>query len=104
MVISPQEANYKAKSKENIKSLEQRIDKALIDSLKNKESMNFSADLFPDEITRKTIIDKYRDAGWNVKYITDQRDGNYLEFSIKDKTGQYGSEKITEKIRPHYLR
>jgi len=37
------------------------------------------------DLTQKNILKKYRAAGWNVKYESSQRDGDYFEFVVKKK-------------------
>jgi hypothetical protein len=36
---------------------------------------------FSDNISMNEIMTKYRAAGWDVKYESDQREGDYLMFN-----------------------
>jgi hypothetical protein len=77
MVITPKEAKeLSAEEKANVKNLEIRIDKAL-----QEQRLTFAINHFPSSKVREQIIRLYRGAGWNVEYISDQRDGDYLQFS-----------------------
>lgn len=53
------------------------------------------------ELTRKDLLKKYENAGWNVKYQSDQRDGDFFEFTIR-KTRTYNN-KRDNGTRPDYL-
>ena len=94
MAITPQEAARKAKpSKEMLKNLEEKIDKILVEAQERGTSATVDASIFGNTATRTAVMDSYRKAGWNVKYSSDQRDGDYLSFSPKParnhSTSQY---------------
>lgn len=70
MVIRPSDI----KRSKLTKSIENKIDSTLKEGSRTYYTEAFDSD------TIEEIIEKYRNAGWKVKMIYDQRDGNYLEF------------------------
>lgn len=89
-MISPKEAYEKAKSDpQEMKKLEEMIDKELIESMKSGSyQTTIAANKFPNDISRKEIMNKYMQAGWNVKYESDQRDGDYISFQNNTSTSE----------------
>jgi hypothetical protein len=98
MVLTPKQANAQAKpGGQTIKNLEKRIDKALVEGIqRGSDSITLDASIFPNRIAMKAIRELYENVGWTVKYQSDQRDGDYLQFSRKKEKEQYGA-------RPNYL-
>ena len=86
MVVKPKELVNLITEEEKpiIKRLEETIDKILTKDFSGTGSLYFGiTDDFKNLRipTREKLLDKYRQSGWNVEEISDQRDGNYIEFS-----------------------
>ena len=82
MAITPNDVRRKAIDTSTMKRLEQRIDSALIEAGKTRMYATFDTSIFPSTLARDKIIDTYRRAGWDVQYISDQRDGNYVSMGV----------------------
>jgi len=84
MVLTPQQAKKMQERKEApaMRALEKAIDKALTEG--NFTFAIEQGDYYGrggvDYDVAQVVMKKYRDAGWNVKYVSDQRDGDYLDF------------------------
>ena len=81
-MITPEQAKKKASPDTvELQKLEKIIDDALVNGMVsgNKE-IHIDASLFPNYATRQSIMNKYTFSGWDVKYKSDQRDGDYLTF------------------------
>ena len=87
MVIGPNELENKIKTIQStlIKAAEESIDKYLELRYDGLSSVAIGVDSFKgmNRLTRESLIGKYRSAGWNVKYTSDQRDGDFYQFSKK---------------------
>jgi hypothetical protein len=81
MVITPQQARQLTQQdKAKLRSLEERIDASLIDG-------NFCISIgYVKEKVLTELKKRYTQAGLQVKYESDQRDGDYLRF---EKQGGY---------------
>ncbi len=93
MAITPKQAQEKARtSVKSAKQLEARIDKIIVDHLKNGDTdICIDTSFFSNTATQNYIIETYRNAGWHVKYESDQRDGDFLRFTPKKNyTKDYG--------------
>jgi len=91
MAITPRQAREQAKpTQEEMKRLEDIVDKALVENMKKGGCAYIDVSIFPTSIARETIIQCYRNAGWSVQYRSDQRDDDYLEFKENNNTG-YGA-------------
>ena len=82
MVIRYDELENKIKDmdKTKVEALESKIDNALLDSYGNGSSVTIgitNLDL-PRQYVMNDLFSQYRQAGWEVKYNSDQRDGDYL--------------------------
>lgn len=77
MAISPTEAKYKLDSM--FDSDYKRITKEIDDMLCSGER-SYSVSLAPRQLHAK-IIEEYTAAGWHVRIVPDQRDGDYFSFS-----------------------
>jgi len=82
MVIMPnQREELTEEEKRQVKTLETAIDEILIQGMKDeKRYMSYS---YPKEITPRVINyvqEMYKKAGWKIRSVADQRDGDYLEF------------------------
>jgi hypothetical protein len=91
MVIAPQQINGKLdrRDRAQLKQLEQQIDANLMDG---KTMINVVGGLNPR--VKTNIIQKYHQAGWEVQYLFDQKEGEYLCFTEqKEVRGfrQYGN-------------
>ena len=81
-MITPIEAQQRAAPRTaDLERLERIIDDAIVlgFTLGNKE-ITIDASIFPSYAARKAITSKYNIFGWDVKYVSDQRDGDYLIF------------------------
>jgi hypothetical protein len=76
MALSPQEAKRRLKSAiaDKAREKEEKIDKALAAGTRTISVQGWSSELI-GEISRR-----FRVAGWRVRFTSDQRDGNFLEF------------------------
>lgn len=85
MVITPQQATEELmrRNRKVLRELEKKIDAALIER-------NLGRDICIDVrdggrnvngIVLDSLLSAYRKAGWQVKYESDQRDGDFLRFS-----------------------
>lgn len=92
MTITPKQAGeFTSEEKRTLRNLETNIDRTLREGFKNSFNrvtyswLNYSGQYDSGvAVTGKVtteIIRMYRKAGWNVKYESDQRDGDYLEFT-----------------------
>ena len=81
-MITPTEAYEKAKSNpQDMKKLEKIIDDTIISGIRSgQNAIYLDTKVFPNVVVRKEIMNKYRTAGWDVKYESDQREGDYLIF------------------------
>jgi hypothetical protein len=85
MAIGPKELLEKVVRDEEprLRRVEQRIDEALATGYDGRSSVAIDASLF--EGIRKPALDKlitaYRQAGWTVEYQSDQREGDFYQFS-----------------------
>jgi hypothetical protein len=92
MVVRAEELLKKIEVKEKsiLATLESDIDKALTEQFKGqqKADINISTTLWNDLTSsgRVKLIDKYRNAGWDVKHSSDSEQGikiDYLTFNYK---------------------
>ena len=84
MVITPEQVRkvFDKEQRAQLAKLEQEIDKALV---KGETTIGLFAAL--NVRVKDEIINKYQNAGWEVKYVTDQRD-QYLLFD--EQPGRIG--------------
>lgn len=84
VVIQAQELSEKIRKKESnlLKKAEESIDKVLLDEFDGTD-MCIGTTVMGDlrRNLRNELIDKYRNAGWSVKYESDQRDGDFYRFT-----------------------
>ena len=81
MAVTPKQTRELTNEEKNIvKTLEKRIDEGLM-----QRRYTFDAKLFPSINVREKVIQIYEKAGWKVKYESDQREGDYLQFSEAPK-------------------
>ena len=87
MVIGPNELEKKFKETQStlVKAVETSIDKYLEQRYDGLSSVTIGVDSFKgmNRLTREALISKYRVAGWEVKYTSDQRDGDFYQFNKK---------------------
>jgi len=76
MVITPEKAKEMTADERNkIRVLEKSIDAAL-----REGRLTFDSSLFSQRV-RNEIVKMYENAGWSVRHVSDQRDGDYFQFS-----------------------
>lgn len=87
MVITPQQADERALkgAEANFKKLEKVIDAALTDDFRRDDSCGVCIDLdiSSNDPVYGLIRKKYGEAGWNVTYQSDQRDGDFVRFTAR---------------------
>ena len=86
MVITPEQASELTGEEETeIKALEERVDQAIRQEYNpdNQRELYLDDELFGGYGTRVyTQMKKmYEQAGWNLKYESDQRDGDFVRLS-----------------------
>ncbi|MFH1063536.1 MAG: hypothetical protein V1729_00480 [Candidatus Woesearchaeota archaeon] len=86
MVVNPKTLleTVTAKEKVTLKRLEEQIDEFLKERFDDRNSAAFGVTSECTSLRHqvyKSLLDKYRTAGWNVKEVYDQRDGDYIQFS-----------------------
>ena len=86
MTITPQEAmKLQESDREEIAELERKIDESLRNRFEGGSvAINFR---YSTRRVREEIERMYGAAGWNVEYVSDQRDGDFFQFSPKRAYG-----------------
>ena len=83
MVIKANELTQKIKTIEadKLKTAEDSIDQRLMSGFDGRQ-ITISANIMKgiSEVGKEALIDKYKQAGWDVKYHFDQRDGDFYEL------------------------
>lgn len=88
MTITPQQAmKLNDGNRKEIRELEETIDKVLSEEFGKDRSSVFVNTKYLDGRVRTEIKRMYGEAGWNVRFHSDQRDGDYAEFSPKKGYG-----------------
>ncbi len=84
MVVRPDEIHDRVMRKEaaGLEALEGRIDSALEDRYDPRSGVTIDEDIMGEinPIARDSLLDRYRSAGWNVKYTPCQKDGSFYTF------------------------
>jgi hypothetical protein len=92
MVLTPTQANERAlkSATSDFKKLEKIIDAALTEDFRRDDSCGVCIDLgiSSSDPVYTLIREKYKEAGWNVTYQSDQRDGDFVRFTARRK--KYG--------------
>lgn len=85
MTITPQQAEKLNEANiAEVKSLEAKIDDAILMGFEGRgDRVIFGIPRGVGSKVLKEITKIYSVAGWSVKYQSDQRDGDYLEFRPK---------------------
>jgi hypothetical protein len=86
MTITPEQARKLAEEiyAPEVKKLEEKIDEQLVKELTDySERIIIRPSSHSNPLVRKLVERKYSEAGWNVKYQSDQRDGDWWEFRPK---------------------
>jgi hypothetical protein len=96
MVLTPGELEKKilSENKATSEAIEKKIDNALLNTYELNRPTTIDYDCLFKGIRSYTInfvLDKYIQAGWNVKIVYDQREGDYIEFSKKKSEPAYDS-------------
>ena len=63
-----------------IAAFESRTDEMLRSKYAGKQ-VNFEIPRWPCDKVRREIERRYKEAGWKIKFGSDQRDGNWVELS-----------------------
>lgn len=84
MAITPREAigSKLEIEQQAIESFEKRIDDALRKSYDGRGGVSID----PSGVSgfvREEVVKRFEKAGWDVKYTSDQRDGDFLTFKSK---------------------
>ena len=89
MVVSPKKLDERVRQKvsQEADNLEKKIDEMLEKKIMSRGSTN--ASIFINSsfgqatpYTVKLVMERYKAAGWDVKWHSDQRDGDYYEFNV----------------------
>jgi len=82
MVIKLEEALKKLTNNEQneLISLEKEIDKAITEDFDGNEIYLGDFEYSSERVFQK-LKEKYREAGWTLKYESDQRDGDFLRIT-----------------------
>lgn len=84
MVIGPKELEQKIRQEQKplMEQLEQKIDEALQRSYSGRGSVSIDANSVSglNQLSTEEVIGKYKLAGWDIKYHSDQRDGSFYQF------------------------
>lgn len=85
MTITIQDAKKMTREElEDIGRLEKEIDKEIAENFqRGQTSVNFCLENVKPRV-RNEIMKMYRGVGWNVQYVSDQREGDYLTISEQD--------------------
>jgi len=87
MVITPKQVEEKALkvSQVKLKALEKRIDEALLEDFSrgDRDGVCISLDVGKNTPLYMVLENKYNQAGWTLKYEYDQRDGDFVRFTVK---------------------
>ena len=93
MVIGPEELKQRIRQSEQqaYEAVEQKIDKSLEERFDGIGSVTFGSDTFKGirRFALDDLFDKYRKAGWSVREMHDQRDGNYVQFTYQNRQDHY---------------
>ena len=87
MAITSEEARKRTPDRvAYLKSLEEEIDYALEHSFgEGRSKMLMARPAGFDDDALRELRKIYGKAGWNIKYVYSQRDGDYLKFTAKRK-------------------
>ena len=106
MVKTVQELTERLTQEESnqIVQLEINIDKTLEKRFQPKNQNAIAFGNLPKNYTNNgrvhtEITRRYQEAGWKVKYVYDQRDGDFLQFKPL-KQGDYSNPKNKQKVKP----
>ncbi len=98
MVVGPKELKriIEQEDKPKIEQLEAKIDACLKEKFTGQGGVYVGSGLFSDirPLLVETVLEKYRAAGWDVKYDSDQREGSWYTFTAKASLS--GKEKVRQ--------
>ncbi len=81
------ESRVKAKNADLLRQLEATVDAELETAYRGSGA---SVTLYNHDLEqlspflREALFDRYRQVGWDVNYVSNQRDGNYAEFKVRE--------------------
>lgn len=95
MVVKPRELEQRIKAKEGpaMQQFEATVDEELTRRFAGRgQGVSVGVPRGIRRFVLDQVLDKYRQAGWNVQIVYDQRDGDYIEFKEAggDYQGPYG--------------
>lgn len=100
MVMDRQQVHQRAlnMNSQAMEQLERRIDRCLVGNYQGKGNVSIPSGGPYDHQTTpayiiETVLDKYRQTGWQVQLKHDQREGTWAEFKANDDNHYYGVEK-----------
>ena len=92
MTLGPRELLEKVVQDERprIRRAERLIDEALTERYNGLNTVAIDATLFHGirAPALNKLLDAYRHAGWTVQYQSDQRDGDFYQFSTIERDGR----------------
>ena len=88
MAITPKEAmKLNPEDMAKISALEKKIDATLKKEFADEKTRVIVCTDYLDRRTQVQLYQIYENAGWNVKYNTEQREGAWLEFTARGDRG-----------------
>ncbi len=93
MVVGPKELKeiIERDDKPKMERLEERIDACLKEKFSGQGGVYVGSELFTDvrPLLIDVVLNKYRAAGWTVKYDSDQREGSVYIFTVASRVTGY---------------
>lgn len=88
MVVGPKELLEKITEEEAeiLEALERRIDQELLRYFDGTRNVIYPMDGEPRQVRRNVLeglLGRYRQAGWKVKIVHDQREGDFINFDYE---------------------
>lgn len=92
MAITPEQAKkLNQQDLEQIAQLERTLDEAISKKFGRDGTQVAVSVSYIDERIRRELTRRYAEAGWNVKYQEDQREGDWLIFTPRKRNYLGGS-------------
>ncbi|MBU2590314.1 MAG: hypothetical protein KKF52_05325 [Nanoarchaeota archaeon] len=88
MVIGPDELAKKIVESESkrIRQLENKIDEELERKFDRYCLVTLDSNIFTGckQFTIEALLSKYSNEGWKIEHVSNQRDGDYYKFTVKE--------------------
>lgn len=69
------------KQRKELEELCERIDRVLTENYVGGEPISIDIGSYPHKRVMKILEDRYKEAGWDIIFHSDQRDGDYIVIS-----------------------